>query len=191
MLLVFTTDTGSPLDPSNVRRTLTRIANDAGIGRVHPHQLRHATASLLSDAGVPLEDIADTLGHRSVTITADIYCHPPSIRAHPTRARHDRPRHPRVAASPGPPALADGDRGHRCTRTSVKGSWCSSVSVAVHPGPGSRAGETALSSDVVRQRSAQSAATVGSQMGPRPSVRRVAQGRNRLQPGPFCRDGGI
>jgi integrase len=75
-LLVFTTDTGSPLDPSNVRRALARIANEAGIGRVHPHQLRHATASLLSDAGVPLEDIADTLGHRSVIITADIYRHP-------------------------------------------------------------------------------------------------------------------
>ncbi len=75
-LLVFTTDTGAPLDPSNVRRALTRIANDAGIGHVHPHQLRHATDSLLSDAGVPLEDIADTLGHRSVTITADIYRHP-------------------------------------------------------------------------------------------------------------------
>jgi integrase len=76
LLLVFTTDTGGPLDPSNVRRALTRIAQTAGIGHVHPHQLRHATASLLSDAGVPLEDIADTLGHRSVTITADIYRHP-------------------------------------------------------------------------------------------------------------------
>ena len=76
LLLVLTTDTGGPLDPSNVRRALTRIARTAGIGHVHPHQLRHATASLLSDAGVPLEDIADTLGHRSVTITADIYRHP-------------------------------------------------------------------------------------------------------------------
>lgn len=76
MLLVFTTDTGSPLDPSNVRRALARIAENAGIGRVHPHQLRHAAASLLSDAGIPFEDIADTLGHRSVTITADIYRHP-------------------------------------------------------------------------------------------------------------------
>ncbi len=73
---MFTTDTGGPLDPSNVRRALTRIAETAGIGHVHPHQLRHAAASLLSDAGVPLEDIADTLGHRSVTITADIYRHP-------------------------------------------------------------------------------------------------------------------
>jgi len=38
--------------------------------------LRHAAASLLSDAGVSLEDIADTLGHRSVTVTAEVYRHP-------------------------------------------------------------------------------------------------------------------
>ena len=38
--------------------------------------LRHATASLLSATGVPIEDIADTLGHRSITVTAEIYRHP-------------------------------------------------------------------------------------------------------------------
>lgn len=74
--LVFTTDVGTPLDPSNVRRALQIIATKAGLGHLHPHLLRHATASLLSASGVRLEDIADTLGHRSVTITADIYRHP-------------------------------------------------------------------------------------------------------------------
>ena len=42
----------------------------------HPHMLRHAAASLLSAAGVPIEDISDTLGHRSVAVTAEIYRHP-------------------------------------------------------------------------------------------------------------------
>lgn len=74
--LVFTTDVGTPLDPSNVRRALDRIAAVAGIDHLHPHMLRHATASLLSDHGIPLEQIADLLGHRSATITADIYRHP-------------------------------------------------------------------------------------------------------------------
>jgi integrase len=74
--LVFTTETGRPLDPSNVRRSLTAIATRAGLGHLHPHLLRHATASLLSAAGVPLEQNADVLGHRSPTITADIYRHP-------------------------------------------------------------------------------------------------------------------
>jgi len=82
--LVFTTDVGTPLDPSNVRHALQRIANDAGIGHVHPHLLRHAAASLLSEAGLRIEDIADTLGHRSITVTADVYRHP----LNPVRTAH-------------------------------------------------------------------------------------------------------
>ncbi|MGW6130764.1 tyrosine-type recombinase/integrase [Cellulomonas sp. NPDC055163] len=74
--LVFTTEAGTPLDPSNVRRTFQRIARQAGLEHLHPHMLRHAAASLLSAAGVPLEEISDTLGHRSVTVTAEIYRHP-------------------------------------------------------------------------------------------------------------------
>lgn len=74
--LVFTGQSGRPLDPSNVRRALARIAKQAGLEHLHPHLLRHATASLLSAAGVPLEDISDTLGHRSVNVTAQIYRHP-------------------------------------------------------------------------------------------------------------------
>lgn len=74
--LVFTTEVGTPLDPSNVRRTYARLAEAAGLERLHPHMLRHAAASLLSAAGVPIEDISDTLGHRSIAITAEVYRHP-------------------------------------------------------------------------------------------------------------------
>ena len=74
--LVFTTEVGTPLDPSNVRRVYSRLAKDAGLAHLHPHMLRHAAASLLSAAGVPIEDISDTLGHRSVNVTAEIYRHP-------------------------------------------------------------------------------------------------------------------
>ena len=93
--LVFTGQSGTPLDPSNVRRALARIAKQAGLEHLHPHLLRHATASLLSAAGVPLEDISDTLGHRSVSVTAQIYRHPIA----PVRTGH------RVAMT----ALAEGD----------------------------------------------------------------------------------
>jgi len=73
---VFSTEVGTPLDPSNVRRAYNRIAKEAGIVHLHPHMLRHAAASLLSAAGVPIEDISDTVGHRSVAVTAEIYLHP-------------------------------------------------------------------------------------------------------------------
>ncbi|WP_372419614.1 tyrosine-type recombinase/integrase [Actinotalea solisilvae] len=74
--LVFTTEVGTPLDPSNVRRSYARLARSAGLEHLHPHMLRHAAASLLSAAGVPIEDISDTLGHRSVAVTAEVYRHP-------------------------------------------------------------------------------------------------------------------
>ena len=82
--LVFTTDIGTPLDPSNVRRRLHHVADRAGLDHLHPHLLRHAAASLLSAAGVPLEQISDLLGHRSITVTAEVYRHPLS----PVRSGH-------------------------------------------------------------------------------------------------------
>ena len=110
--LVFTNETGGPLDPSNIRRSLKRIATSAGLDHIHPHLLRHAAASLMSEAGVPLEQISDTLGHRSVTVTAEIYRHPIAPvrsghlaamnqlldRAH---AHNNRPEQPAVLADAG------------------------------------------------------------------------------------------
>jgi integrase len=55
---------------------LATMATEAGLVHLHPHMLRHAAASLMSAAGVPIEDISDTLGHRSVNVTAEVYRHP-------------------------------------------------------------------------------------------------------------------
>jgi integrase len=74
--LVFTTEVGRPIDPSNLRRAMRRLGLAAGVGHVHPHLLRQCTASLLSAAGVPLEDVADVLGHASPSVTGAIYRHP-------------------------------------------------------------------------------------------------------------------
>lgn len=93
--LVFTTEVGSPLDPSNVRRSMKTIATRANIGHLHPHLLRHAAASLLSAAGVPIEDISDTLGHRSVSVTAEIYRHPIT----PVRSGHAAAMHAIVSGT--------------------------------------------------------------------------------------------
>jgi len=81
--LVFTTTLGSPIDPSNFRRDLAALTVRAGLGRWHPHELRHSAASLLSAAGVPLEQIADVLGHHGTRVTAEVYRHSvsPSVSA--------------------------------------------------------------------------------------------------------------
>jgi integrase len=73
--LVFTTKIGTPVDPSNLRRTFARLTEKAKLGHWHPHELRHSAASILSASGVPLEQIADVLGHESVRVTSQVYRH--------------------------------------------------------------------------------------------------------------------
>jgi integrase len=73
--LVFPTAQGTPWDPANVRDELTRICAAARIERVVPQELRHSCASILNDQGVPLELIADLLGHVDTTMLSRVYRH--------------------------------------------------------------------------------------------------------------------
>lgn len=73
--LVFTTAVGTPIDPSNLRREFAKLTRRVGIGHWHPHELRHSAASLLSAAGVPIEQISDVLGHEGPRTTAAVYRH--------------------------------------------------------------------------------------------------------------------
>ena len=41
----------------------------------HPHELRHTAASRMSEAGVPIETIADRLGHDGTRMALLIYRH--------------------------------------------------------------------------------------------------------------------
>lgn len=62
--LVFTTTRGGPLDKDNVRRSFQRICKAAGVGEQwSPRELRHTFVSIMSDAKVPIERIADLIGH--------------------------------------------------------------------------------------------------------------------------------
>lgn len=74
--LIFTNGTGGPLDPSRVRREFLAVVKAArlGPGWTATH-LRHTAASLLSDAGVPLEIVADQLGHRDTRMASLHYRH--------------------------------------------------------------------------------------------------------------------
>lgn len=73
--LVFTTGFGTLVHPANLRRSLHQVTERASLGRWHPHELRHSAASLLSAAGVPLEEVADVLGHVSTRVTSSTYRH--------------------------------------------------------------------------------------------------------------------
>ncbi len=59
--------TGEPLE--NGRHWFDRALREAGIKNFHWRDLRHTLASRLRMKGAPLEDIADLLGHKSLTMT--------------------------------------------------------------------------------------------------------------------------
>jgi len=62
-------DEHAPIDRRTVHRIIARIAVTAGIGHVHPHQLRHTLATQAINRGMRLEAIAALLGHRSLEMT--------------------------------------------------------------------------------------------------------------------------
>ena len=81
--LVFASRVGTPLNPANVRRELKHICESAGVPAILPNELRHSASSIMSDAGIPLEQIADALGHTSTRMLEATYRHRvrPSITA--------------------------------------------------------------------------------------------------------------
>ncbi|WP_298346704.1 tyrosine-type recombinase/integrase [Ferrimicrobium sp.] len=80
---MFTTAWGQWLDPDNISKAFKRLAEKAGLGAWHLHELRHSAASLLLAQGVRLEEVSELVGHASIRVTADVYGHlqPERLRA--------------------------------------------------------------------------------------------------------------
>lgn len=76
--MVFTTSTGAALDAANVRRDFRRaLASVPGIDPQAwtPREMRHSFVSLLSDSGVPIEEISRLVGHAGTHVTELVYRH--------------------------------------------------------------------------------------------------------------------
>jgi len=73
--LVFTGQSGSTLLPPSVSALFAKSVAKAALPKLSLHGLRHTHASLLLQAGVPAKVVQERLGHRSITITMDIYSH--------------------------------------------------------------------------------------------------------------------
>jgi integrase len=74
--LVFAATSGGPRWPQDVRQQFAKLCEQAGLGKGwHPHETRHTWVSVLSDAGVDIEDIADAAGHVTSSVTRNVYRH--------------------------------------------------------------------------------------------------------------------
>jgi integrase len=72
---VFATRTGRPVEPRNVYRSFTRVAESAGLRVIRLHDARHGCATLLTAAGVAPRVVMEILGHSQISITMDVYTH--------------------------------------------------------------------------------------------------------------------
>lgn len=74
--LVFTTHTGTPINPSNVRRrSLYPLLERAELPKIRFHDLRHTCATLLLSEGVHPKYVQELLGHANISQTLDTYSH--------------------------------------------------------------------------------------------------------------------
>ncbi|MGI8913342.1 MAG: tyrosine-type recombinase/integrase [Chloroflexota bacterium] len=74
--MVFASATGSPLIARNVQRAFKLALRRADLpATVRFHDLRHAAATMLLQAGVHPKVVSERLGHSTITLTLDTYSH--------------------------------------------------------------------------------------------------------------------
>jgi len=73
--LVFCSEIGTLIDPSNFRREFKKLTRSAGLGDWTPYEMRHSAASLLVAMGVQIEQVSDLLGHKDATTLLAVYRH--------------------------------------------------------------------------------------------------------------------
>jgi integrase len=73
--LVFPSRSGTELDLHNLRRQFRQVLQAAGLPPKDwtLREMRHTFVSLLSDDGMPLENIARLVGHRGSAVTELVY----------------------------------------------------------------------------------------------------------------------
>ena len=73
--LLFSNKNNEPLRPWLVQFWNRSVAKDTGIKYITVHGFRHTHASLLFEAGTPMQDVKERLGHSDINTTMNIYTH--------------------------------------------------------------------------------------------------------------------
>jgi integrase len=73
--LVFCHEDGRMYTKDALNWRFSKMTRRAGIGHWHAHEGRHTAVSIMSSNGVPLQDISDTVGHKSTHVTETVYRH--------------------------------------------------------------------------------------------------------------------
>ena len=63
------------IQPVQVQKWMYSVQKEYKLKHVSPHGLRHTHCSLLFEAGAPIKEVQDRLGHSDVKTTLDIYTH--------------------------------------------------------------------------------------------------------------------
>lgn len=72
---IFTNERNELYYPQVVNDWLKYLIKKYDLPRITPHHFRHSHASLLLQAGVPIKEVSERLGHKDVKITLEIYSH--------------------------------------------------------------------------------------------------------------------
>ena len=72
--ILFSNSDGEYIRSSHFNRLWKKYKEESGV-TITPHQLRHAYATILYDAGVGDKDCQELLGHSDISVTRNIYTH--------------------------------------------------------------------------------------------------------------------
>jgi hypothetical protein len=106
---LFVDDKGRRMYAAQAWRLVRRLARDAALkaaGQLSPHSLRHTFATSLDDAGVPLQEIHDAMGHADPRTTRRYMAtHQHSTATPPTLSPPGYAAHPPAILSASEPRL--------------------------------------------------------------------------------------
>ncbi|MGH3251834.1 MAG: tyrosine-type recombinase/integrase, partial [Trebonia sp.] len=73
--LVFCHEDGSMYTADALNCRFGKMTRKAGIRHWHAHEGRHTAVSIMSSNGVPIQEVSDTVGHKSTHVTETVYRH--------------------------------------------------------------------------------------------------------------------